>query len=258
MKERSFKVPTAAGAMETFITHPAGDGPFPAVIIYMDVWGVREELFDIARRIATVGYYCMVPDFYYRQGRVRNAFRNEKNQMISMEALDDGKKEIVRVPMRQLTDAMVVDDTGALLEFIDRGEPVRPGALGCVGYCMGGRHVFRVAGNFPSRFQASACLHGTRLVTDQSDSPHLTALRAAGEIYCGFAEKDPYAPMATVNTLAACMPGARARYQSELHRGAEHGYALPDRDIYDKQAAERDWELIFAMFHRQIPPYYAR
>jgi carboxymethylenebutenolidase len=36
-----------------------------------------------------------------------------------------------------------------------------------------------------------------------------------------------------------------------------HGYALPNRDIFDARAAARDWELIFAMFHRQIPPYAA-
>ena len=105
MKERSVKVPAAADAMETFITHPRGDGPFPAVILYMDVWGVREELFDIARRVATVGYYCMVPDLYYRRGTVRHAFRNEKNQMISMEALDEAQKELVRVPMRHLANS---------------------------------------------------------------------------------------------------------------------------------------------------------
>ena len=43
--------------METFVTHPQQDGPFPPVIFYMDVWGVREELYDLARRVATVGYY---------------------------------------------------------------------------------------------------------------------------------------------------------------------------------------------------------
>lgn len=257
MIERTLKIPAAAGAMETFITQPAGPGPFPAVIVYMDVWGVREELFDIARRVATVGYCCLVPDFYYRQGSVRNAFHNARNKMISLEALNDAQKEIVREPMRQLTDAMVVDDTGALLAFLDRGEPVRTRALGAIGYCMGGRHVFRVAGTFPARFRASASLHGTRLVTGEIDSPHLTAQQANGEIYCGFAEHDPYASMATVNALAATMPSANLRYHHELHPGAQHGYALPDRDIYDKVAANRDWELIFAMFHRQIPPYCA-
>jgi len=86
MKERRIDIPTPAGQMETFITHPNGDGPFPPVILYMDVWGLREELFDIARRIATVGYYCAVPDFYYRQGKVRHEFRDDKNRMISLES----------------------------------------------------------------------------------------------------------------------------------------------------------------------------
>jgi carboxymethylenebutenolidase len=63
MHERFVDIDTPSGRMETFVTHPEGDGSFPAVIIYMDVWGVREELFEIARRVGTVGYYCMVPDF---------------------------------------------------------------------------------------------------------------------------------------------------------------------------------------------------
>jgi carboxymethylenebutenolidase len=42
-------------------------------------------------------------------------------------------------------------------------------------------------------------------------------------------------------------------YRHEFHPGAEHGYALPNRDIHDKRAANRDWELIFAMFRRQLP-----
>jgi len=257
MIERHVEIPTASGAMETFITHPVENSPFPPVILYMDVWGLREELFDIARRIATVGYCCMVPDLYYRQGRVRHEYRDERGRMISMELLDEERKEIVRKPMRALTDAMVVDDTRALLAFIDRDEAAGSGHIGVIGYCMGGRHVFRVAGEFPHRIRASASLHGTRLVTDGADSPHLSAMKAMGELYCGFAEKDPYAPLSTVNTLAECFANANVEYRYELHRGAEHGYALPDRDIYDKQATNRDWELIFAMFHRQIPPYSA-
>lgn len=51
MIDRTVAVPTASGPMETFITHPEQDGPFPAVVIYMDFWGLREELFDIARRV---------------------------------------------------------------------------------------------------------------------------------------------------------------------------------------------------------------
>src|SRR6266404_3503913 len=79
MRERFVEISTADGVMDAFVTHPEENGPFPAVVIYMDIWGLREELYDIARRVGTVGYYCLVPDFYYRSGkRIHFEFRNEQ------------------------------------------------------------------------------------------------------------------------------------------------------------------------------------
>ena len=253
MHDRTVAIPTRAGRMETFITHPEEGGPFPAVVIYMDFWGLREELFDIAWRVGTVGYYVMVPDLYYRQGRVRNEWRNEKNEMISAHRLDPERRRQALIPLENLSNAMVVEDTGALLEFVERGEPVLPGGIGSIGYCMGGRHVLCVAGAYPERFVAGASLHGTLLVSDRDDSPHRLAHRFRGELYCGFAELDPHAPPAMVKELSELLAGAAVTYRYELHPGAEHGYALPNRDIHDKRAANRDWELIFAMFRRRIP-----
>lgn len=109
-----------------------------------------------------------------------------------------------------------------------------------------------MAGSFPDRFKASASLHGTRLVTDSAESPHLTALKAAGELYCGFAERNPYAAPPTVEVITATMRNAGVAFSCELHLGAEHGYALPDRDIHDKSAARLDWELMFAKWRRQL------
>ena len=87
MKEETIDIPTKAGRMETFVTRPEQAGPFHAVILFMDVWGVREVLFDLARRVATVGYYVLVPDFYYRQGRIRTDYRDEKGNAISLKNL---------------------------------------------------------------------------------------------------------------------------------------------------------------------------
>ena len=42
------------------------------------------------------------------------------------------------------------------------------------------------------------------------------------------------------------------RYRSIVHPGTVHGYALPDRDIFHKASANRDWENIFAMFKREL------
>ena len=85
MKENIINITTDDGSVDTFVTHPSEGGQFPPVLIFMDVWGLREELFDVARRVATVGYFCVVPNLYYRQGRVRNEYRNAKGQMITLE-----------------------------------------------------------------------------------------------------------------------------------------------------------------------------
>ncbi len=254
MKDRFINIPTSKGAMETFITHPERSGPFPAVIIYMDIWGVREELYDIARRVATVGYYCLVPDLYYRNGRVRHDYRNEKGQTLSTAVLDEKRLAAVRASRDTLADSMVTDDTGAILDFIVRGEPAHSGPMGCIGYCMGGRHVFRVAARYPERFHATASLHGTHLVTSQNDSPHLSMAKMQGELYCGFGETDGHATPAIRQALDDAAKGGTVVYRPELHLGADHGYALPDRDVYHKQAANRDWELIFTMFRARLAP----
>ena len=129
MKERFIEIPTADGRMETFVTHPEQGGPFPPVILYMDVWGVREELYDLARRVATVGYYAMVPDWYYRQGKIQSTYVNDKGERISLDRLSKEEQDKVLAPARKLADSMVVADTGAILKFLktaaSRSSPTR-------------------------------------------------------------------------------------------------------------------------------------
>src|SRR5262249_53737454 len=182
MKERVAKISTADGHMKTFITHPEQDGPFPAVVLYMDFWGVREELFDIARKIATVGYYCLVPDLYYRQGEIHNERRNAPGKMISLDRLDEPTRTKFLAPLEKLSNAMAMDDTAAILEFLAKEEPVRPGAMGSIGYCLGGRLVMCAAGRFPERFRASVSLHGSALVSERADSPHRLVDKFQGEL----------------------------------------------------------------------------
>ncbi len=252
MNERLVEVATPDGKMATFVTHPEDGGPFAAVVVFMDVWGVREELFEIARRIATVGYCAVVPDLYYRQGKVGHLFRDDRNRMVSLHNLDAETRNKVLAPMHKLSDAMAMSDTGALIEFLRGEERVRDGAMGCIGYCLGGRHVLCAAGHFPETFTASASLHGTYLITDQDDSPHLEAEKFRGELYCGYAENDPFTPPPLIARMEALLAPCAVSYRHQVHAGADHGYALPDRDLYDARAAARDWEIIFAMYRRRL------
>ena len=76
--ERHLDIASADGAMNTFVVHPEEGGPFPVVLFYMDAPGKREELHDMARRIAAVGYFVVLPNLYYR--RSRDYFLKERTE----------------------------------------------------------------------------------------------------------------------------------------------------------------------------------
>src|SRR5262252_7313816 len=110
MIERELEIPTADSGMDAFVTHPEEGGPFPAVIVLMDIWGLREELFDIARKIAVTGYHCIVPNFWYRQGRVRFEYRDAKDRMLSFDQIPDEARQAMRKQIDLVIDEMAMAD----------------------------------------------------------------------------------------------------------------------------------------------------
>src|SRR5437870_2916307 len=70
MIEQTLDIATKDGAMETFICRPER-GAHPAVLLLMDAPGIRDELRDMARRLATVGYCVLLPNLYYRAAGAR-------------------------------------------------------------------------------------------------------------------------------------------------------------------------------------------
>ena len=252
MIEALSDIPMPSGTMDAFIVHPAEGGPFPAVFILMDFWGIREEFFDIARRVATVGYTCIVPNFYYRQGRVRFELRDERGKMRSYVTIPAAEQQRMQDQLRKLSDQMVMEDIGALLRFL-RTQPVTPGPKGAIGWCLGGRYVFQAAETYPDEIRAIASMHGTRLMTDAPLSPHKLGDKCRGEIYVGYGEHDDLTgPPVRAAIERAYGRRPDIRYRAIVHQDAHHGYALPDRDVYDKAAAERDWEHIFPMLERVL------
>jgi len=251
LKETTIGLATDDGTMEVFQVRPAQDDrAYPHVILYMDVWGIREELNDIARRIAGEGYCVLVPDLYYRQGKIRFGERDANGRMMSLDRIDEKKRGEILGVMRSLSDAMVVSDTKALLRHAAENSKGKSAAA--IGYCMGGRHAIVVAEAYSEVIRATVSLHGSNLVTAQPSSPHLGASRIRGEVYCGFAEKDSFATPHIIAQMAEAFADQPAVYHSAVHPGAAHGYALPDRDVYDEAATERDFSAIFALFARQM------
>ena len=244
MIEQTVEVATKDGATTTFIAHPERGGPFPIVLFFMDAPAIREELRDMARRIAAAGYYVMLPNLYYRRGVMELADLPPLPEQEARARMFD--------LMGSLSIPLVMSDTDALLNYADRDPAASDGAAGAIGYCMSGQYAINAAARRPERIACAASIYGVQLVTDAPDSPHLAAQKASAELYFACAEHDAYAPLEMVQALDASLKAEGVNAEVELYAGVHHGFAFPQRPVYDKPAAERHWERLFALFARNL------
>jgi carboxymethylenebutenolidase len=242
MIDQQIEIPTKDGHTTTFITHPERGGPFPVIIFYMDAPAIREELRDMARRLATAGYYVMLPNMYYRSGVMEIG-------PINPDPNSPERKRMFEL-MNSINIPMVMEDTTALLAYADTQPAANAKVVGTVGYCMSGRYAVNAATHFPDRVKAAASMYGTHLATDQPDSPHLAAGKTKAELYFGCAETDVYAPQEIIDKLQASMQGAHA--EVEVYPDTHHGFAFPKRPVYHRDAAERHWERLLALYRRNL------
>lgn len=244
MIEKTLDIATRDGAMETFIVRPER-GNHPVVLFLMDAPGIREELRDMARRLATVGYVVLLPNLYYRAGR---------DTIYGPDVLDRGSAEQARMRAvrTRMTIPPVMDDIAAMIAFTDGMEGVKRGPVGVHGYCMSGPYALAAAARFPDRVQAAASFYGTWLISDAVESPHLTLGRIRGEVHIACAEHDELAPLALVAELRRLFLEAGSPGELEIYHKVHHGFAFPQRKIYDKAAAEQHWERLISLYRRRL------
>ncbi len=246
MIEHHLDIATADGAMNSFVVHPEEGGPHPVVLFYMDAPGKREELHDMARRLASVGYFVVLPNLYYR--RSRDYFLRERTEA--------GMTEMF-THMATLNAATTECDTRAILAFVDGHGHADTSRIGAVGYCMSGPFVVWAATQFPQRLRAIASIHGAGMATAAADSPHIAVAQLQCESYFACAEIDKWAPPADIQQLQTGLEKARAPHRIEWYPAVEHGFVFPLRaGVYNRAAAERHWERLFSLFRRslQAPP----
>ena len=235
---------TQSGSMETFIVRPNRGGPHPAVILLMDAPGIREELRDMARRLATSGYVVLLPNLYYRAG---------KSPMFNSNVLKDTPERArMRAIRTKMTIPPVMDDIAAILAFLATQQAVKPGPIGIHGYCMSGPYALAAAARFPTQINAAASFYGTWLLSDATESPHLTLAKAKAELYIACAEHDELAPPDMVEKLQTLFTQSNNPGELEIYPGVHHGFAFPQRWCYDKTAAERHWQRLIALYRRRL------
>ena len=242
MIEHHLDIATDDGAMNSFVVHPEEGGPFPVVLFYMDAPGKREELHDMARRLAAVGYFVVLPNLYYRRSRDFKLTERTDAAMAEMFAL-----------MATLDASSTAVDTRAMLSFVDAQPAADASRIGAVGYCMSGPFVVWAAAAFPERLRCIASIHGANMATGQPDSPHRVVGKIRCESYFACAEIDKWAPPADIQQLQTALESAGTTHRIEWYPGVEHGFVFPLRTgIYHRAAAERHWERLFSLFGRVL------
>ena len=229
------------GTIGTYVVRPDVDGPSPVVLFLMDAPGKRPLLHQMADRLASNGYYVMLPNLYYRTTPSFELDFSSKESFEHMVEL-----------MGAVGNRMVGRDAGRLLDHAAADPAADAKRVGCVGYCMSGPFSVWVAAEYPDQVKAAASFYGVRLHVDAADSPHRRLGDIAGELYIGAAEHDDYVPLDMVDRFEAAMQASGVRGRVERYWGTHHGFAFDDRPAYDRAADERHWSALLDLFARNL------
>jgi carboxymethylenebutenolidase len=239
------EIETKDGACPSYVFRPVGSGPWPAVLAFMDGIGIRPAMLEIGERLATSGYFVLLPDLFYRSGpyapmNAHTVFTDPEQRKVLMEKF-----------VAPATPANIMSDTGAFLDYLAVQHDVKPGGIGTTGYCMGGLMSLTAAGTFPDRIVAAASYHGGRLATERPDSPHLLAPKIKARVYVAGAIDDQSFPDDMKARLEEALTKAGVDHKIETYQ-AKHGWVLRDTPVYDAAAAERHWQTMLALFNATL------
>ncbi len=245
MSAKIVEIKTNDGIAQCHFFSSPQKGKCPAVIFYMDAFGIRPALCDMSERLASNGYNVLLPDLYYRSGPHKPF--DPKTAFIG-----GPEKDRLMALYQSINNRLVMQDTASFLDFLEREPTVSPGRFGCVGYCMGGPFALSAAGTFPDRIAAAASFHGGRLATDQPDSPHLLAPKMRAEIYVGIAGIDPHFTVEERQRLEAALQSAGVKHTLEVYTDVKHGFAVTDTVAYDGAASEQHWQRLLQLFAENL------
>lgn len=240
MIEQEVDLSTPDGSMHTFVYRPNHDGPHPVVLYLMDAPSIRPALKDMAMRLASAGYYVMLPFLFYRGSEFREF------------GMSDEDMHLRRELMGTITPTNILGDAQALLQHADADPAARQAPVGVVGFCMSGGLAVSVARGFPERVTAAASIHGAWLVREEADSPHLGLEAVRAELYFGWCDNDATAPKDTMETMRAALERAGVRHTIDWFTDAVHGYAPPGTERYNKAASELHWERVHSLLRRNV------
>lgn len=239
------EIRTRDGLCPSYVYRPAGSGPWPAVLVFMDGLAIRPAMLQLGERLATHGYCVLLPDLFYRAGPY------EPMDPKAVFSDPQKRKALMEKYFATATSANIMSDTRAFLDYLAAQQDVKRGGIGVTGYCMGGRLALIAAGTYPDQIVAAASYHGGRLANDDSDSPHRLAPRMKARVYVAGAIEDQSFPDDMKQRLETALTDAGVDHEIETYP-AKHGWVFADFPVYDAAACERHWQSLLALLAAKL------
>jgi carboxymethylenebutenolidase len=229
LKESTVTIETSDGPMQAYQVIPDGDGPFPALIVAQEAFGVNTHIKDVTRRFAREGYAAVAPDLYHRTG-----------PMLTY-AYEDPKR---RESFSELTNGGIEADLDATLAHLGQLPHADKGRIGIVGFCVGGFIAFLAACR--TDVATAVCFYGGGIVNHREGlklEPLLTeADNIKVPILCLFGEKDTSIPPSDVEAIRRRLGMQPREHEVFVYPGAEHGFFCDERASFKPDAAADAWE----------------
>lgn len=224
------------GDLRGYYAVPAGSGPFPAVLVFQEVFGVNDYIQSEVRRLAEHGYVAIAPDY----------FRGETFTYAELESK-------VYPKLTAITEQQYLADIDAALAFLDAAPEVKKGKRGVVGFCMGGYQSVLAALARPERFAAAVSFYGGGIapVGEPRRPPLVDRLDPiTAELLLIYGADDPSIPPAEHGKLAERLSTLKKRYTLSVYPNAGHAFASRDRESYRKPQADEAWAEALSFFDR--------
>ena len=214
-----------SGEMRGYLVQPAGDGPFPSVLVIHENRGLNPYIEDVARRAAVAGFLALAPDGLSPIGGYPG---ND----------DDG-----RAMQKTLDQAKLRQDMVNGARYV-KAHALSTGRLGTTGFCWGGAATNHVAVTLGEDLQAGVPFYGT------APAPAaVPKIRAAMQIH--YADKDSRVN-ATRAPYEAALKANGIAYEMHSYPGTQHGFHNNSTPRYDEAAAKLAWDRTVAFFETHL------
>ncbi len=230
------KVPNGDLQIDAYLAQPVAPGPYPAIVVIQEVYGVNAHIRSVTERIAREGYVAIAPAIYQRTAPgFEVGYGNED-------------LKLGRSYKEQTTSAELLSDIQAAIAYLRTLPTVKGSAIGTIGFCFGG-HVVYLAATLPDvKVTASFYGAGIATLTPGGGEPTLTqTAKIHGMIYAFFGTQDPLIPVEQIDQVEAALEENDISYWV-FRYPAGHGFFCEQRDSYNAPAAADAWVQVKELF----------